>query len=838
MVAPSLAGVHRTVCALCAGNRMSAVHIKEDAMSEISRRSFVRSSAIGAMGIAGAMGMSASAARAEEASAAPAAVDSSVEGTFTATAKGFAGDVTVTATFSAGVLTELVAEGPQETSDRGGKAIEQLPAAIVGAGGTAGVDVLGGATMTSSAVLRATDDCFMQAGLSGAPGAVKMKPGIYCGKGQGFDWIEPVQVKIEVDETSLLSVEVIERELNREEPVIMKAAEDLMIPRMIENQSVTVDSICGATSVSAGIKAATEDALKKALKAGGSAEDAIKNFYVDPVYSGGEQSLDYDVVVCGMGGAGCAAAMSVAEAMQAAGREVSVLALETAGKYGGTASNAGEPFSINAPRYIEKYNNGEEWCDAQSLYDDWITSMSIGTPCKPDIVQLLFDESGKTVDWLQFDHGFVFTRGMKGFGTNTWLCKQQYVYKSNMEEDIDYAAEYPDYTFGDRSTSVGQYYDRIVSDYVALGGEYMLETTAYELLYDAGSNRVTGVKARSNVDHAEYTINAKVVIMCTGGFGGNADLEVKYLQNPEYPLAQPWKLWGMAQNKGQMIESAINQGMATYNLDMPPCIHFKTTDTYLTDFPVYYRDGLEERMQEQNVWSLNDIPMILGISTRTLQVGTDGVRHYNEAGTFAFWAGGPTWFTIYGSDYIDQLAESGFAGDPGTYTSSTKVFGQGGYPNARPIPQIYEVLDAAISKGYVYKAETLEELAGLIEVPVDDFVAQVERYRGFCENGEDLEFGRDPETLVSNINYGPYYAITCKPVPYATLAAMDVDSEINVLLPDGSKVGGLYACGNDSGGVIETNLAPYAQYGGVALGWAFTSGRLAGINAVNYLQTL
>ena len=293
-------------------------------MSEISRRTFVRNSAIGAMGVAGAMGLSAAGARAEEAASsaadAPAAADPSVEGTFTATAKGFAGDVTVTATFSAGVLTELVAEGAQETPDRGGKAIEQLPAAIVEAGGPAGVDVLSGATMTSNAILRATDDCFVQAGLSGAPSEVKMKPGIYCGKGQGFDWIEPVQVKIEVDETSLLSVEVIERELNREEPVIMKAAEDLMIPRMIENQSVTVDSICGATSVSAGIKAATEDALKKALKAGGSSEDAIKNFYVNPVYEGGEQTLDYDVVVCGMGGAGCSAAMSVAEAMQAAGR--------------------------------------------------------------------------------------------------------------------------------------------------------------------------------------------------------------------------------------------------------------------------------------------------------------------------------------------------------------------------------------------------------------------------------------------------------------------------------------------------------------------------------------
>ncbi len=50
----------------------------------------------------------------------------------------------------------------------------------------------------------------------------------------------------------------------------MKAAEDLMIPRMIENQSVAVDSIIGATGVRAGIKSATEDALKKALAAGGS----------------------------------------------------------------------------------------------------------------------------------------------------------------------------------------------------------------------------------------------------------------------------------------------------------------------------------------------------------------------------------------------------------------------------------------------------------------------------------------------------------------------------------------------------------------------------------------
>ena len=720
------------------------------------------------------------------------------------------------------------------------RAFIQGSAGIAGAAGLAGLAL--GATGSQAHATETADPASSKDADAQTPTAsstVAMKPGIYVGEGRGFDWIEPVRVKIEVDETSLLSVEVIERELNREEPLIMKAAEDLMIPRMIEQQSISVDSICGATLVSMGIKSATEDALKKALAAGGSDENAIEAFHVEPAYNdGATEEPSYDVVVCGMGGAGCAAAMSVVEAMQAAGREVSVLALETAGKYGGTAANAGEPFSLNAPRFIEKYNNGEPWCDEQSLYDDWIKTLSVGTPCKPEIVQMLFAESGKTIDWLQFDHGFVFTRGMKGFGTNTWLCKQQYVYKTNMEEDIDYAAEYPDYTFGDRSSSVGQYYDHIVADYVAQGGEYLLETTAYELLYDAAANRVTGVKARSNVDHTEYVINAKAVIMCTGGFGGNTDLEAEYLQNPEYPLAQPWKLWGMYQNKGQMIESAINQGIATYNLDMPPCIHFKTTDGYLTKYPVYYRDGVEERMQEQNVWSLNDIPMILGIDSQTLQVGTDGVRHYNEAGTFAFWAGGPTWFTIYGSDWVDKLATEGFDGEPGTYAKSTKVYGQGGYPNARPIPQVYEVLEAAIEQGYVFKADTLEELAALIEVPVEDFVAQVERYQGFCETGEDTEFGRAAETLVPKIGHGPYYAIRTKPVPYATLAALDVDVDINALLPDGTKVGGLYACGNDSGGVIETNLAPYAQYGGVALGWAFTSGRMAGMSAVDYLQAL
>lgn len=758
-------------------------------------------------------------------------------GTFSASSKGFHGDVTVKLTIENGKITKADIADMGETPEKGGKAAQILSEKIAEAGNLEGIDSVSGATTTSRAIFRASEECLQQAGILEETGDVSMKPGIYIGEAYGFDWIEPVRVKIEVDETKLKSIEVIDKKLNREEPLIMKAAEDLLIPRMVEAQSVTIDSVTGATSVSAGIKTATERALKKALDAGGSNGTAIHNFYKPLDQSSGEETLEYDIVVCGLGGAGSSAAMAAAEAMAAAGKEVSVLAIETAGKYGGTASNAGEPFSINAPRYIEKYNNGEAWCDYDSLYDDWMANYSKGTPCKPECVKLLMDESGKTVDWLQFDHGFVFSNAKKGFGTSTWLCKQQYIYLSNQDEGKDYAAEYPDYTFGDRSSSVGQYYDHIIADFEALGGKYLLETQAYELILDDSGNTVKGVKARSNVDGTEYTINAKAVILCTGGFAGNGDMLEKYLQNPEYPLAARWHLWGMYQNKGQMIDSAIQKGAGTYNIDMSPCIHFKTTSDYLTEYPCYYRDGLEERMLEQNTWSLNDIPMMMGINGNALQVGTDGVRHYNESGTFAFWAGGPSWFTIYGSDYVDGLAQNGYPGEDGKFQSSTKVFGQGGYPQATPIPQVYEVLEAAESKGYVFKADTLEDLAEKIGVPADAFVAQVERYEGYCKNGKDEEFDKSEKTLVSQINYGPYYAIKADATPYATIAALDVDTNLNVLKSDGSTpINGLYACGNDSGGVLYTNLEPYAQYGGVALGWAFTSGRLAGTNAVEKLN--
>ena len=753
------------------------------------------------------------------------------DGVYTAAAQGFGGPVTVRATIEGGVLAAVSAEGPDETPERGGRALAAIPARIVETGSVE-VDAVTGATVTSDAIRAALGRILAEAS-GNEPAEVRMKPGVYVGEGIGFNWIEPVRVKITVDEKRLLSVDVIELELNREEPVIQKAVVDKMIPRMLEKQSIAVDAVTGATATSGGIRRATRDALQKALAAGGSGEGAIRQFETPVPKKQGTIELRYRIVVAGMGGAGTMAALSAAEQMQAAGLPVSVLAVEAAGKYGGTGANAGEAFAVNPKRYCETFNDGKPYTDAESLWDHWIRVFTRGD-CKEELVRLFFEQSGETIDWLQFDHGVHLHSAMRGFGDCLWPVKFQYVYISNPEEGHDYS----DTVLGDRSSTAGQYYDRLVRDYTALGGEYLLETACCELLYDREADRVTGLRAKGD-DGTEYLIHADVVILAGGGFHGSPEMLEKYLKNDYYPIKSgDWRLWGMYQNKGQMLESAIRQGAATYNIGMVPCTHFKCTDGVLDCYPVYYRDGKEERMQEQNVWSLNDVPMLLAFEGASMQIGPNGRRNYNEGAVFDFWKGGPVWYTILGQDRLDALAEKGFPGKPGMYAWSGKVYACGGYPCCHPVPQVYEVMEKAMEKGYVFRADTLEALAEQIGVPVDTFLREAERYRGFCAAGADEDFFKHPALLVDWLRNGPYYAIKCRPTPYSTVAALDVDTSIRVLKTDGTVMNGLYACGNDSGGVLYSERDAYAQYGGVALGWAFTSGRLAGIHAVEYVRNL
>ena len=97
--------------------------------------------------------------------AAPAAEAAALtDGEYTAEGKGIGGKVPVTVTVKDGKIAEVTVGDNSETQGIGSKAIEQLPAKIVEANGTEGVDAVSGASVTSKAIFSAADECLEQAG--------------------------------------------------------------------------------------------------------------------------------------------------------------------------------------------------------------------------------------------------------------------------------------------------------------------------------------------------------------------------------------------------------------------------------------------------------------------------------------------------------------------------------------------------------------------------------------------------------------------------------------------------------------------------------------------------
>ena len=130
--------------------------------------------------------------------------------------------------------------------------------------------------------------------------------------------------------------------------------------------------------------------------------------------------LNTQVLVVGMGGSGTAAALSAAQ------NGLSVLAIDKAGKFGGTSVLTSGPMALNVPSQVEAEiadwtdpvtkekrtkAAGENLIDAEALYQDWLsyTTYEGKQQAKEEMVRLMIDESGYTDDWLtQF--GFSFDR--------------------------------------------------------------------------------------------------------------------------------------------------------------------------------------------------------------------------------------------------------------------------------------------------------------------------------------------------------------------------------------------------------------------------------------------
>ena len=217
--------------------------------------------------------------------------------------------------------------------------------------------------------------------------------------------------------------------------------------------------------------------------------------------------------------------------------------------------------------------------------------------------------------------------------------------------------------------------------------------------------------------------------------------------------------------------------------------------------------------------------------------GAKGLYLYNFDGAIQV--------NMLGKRFYDEDAQNGFYSDgDGMWDYFAACFGSvildEGTPEARrvggPLWTIFDAdyaksegftctyPDVDIENGYFFSGDTIEELAAAIvnkyyeDYPMDPevLVATVKRYNELVDKGEDEDFGKASDLMTKKIETGPFYAAWSTPVPHDTLTGLRTDAHRQVLTVMGEPIPGLFACGECAGGMHTHGLGKVQTAGYIA----------------------
>lgn len=125
---------------------------------------------------------------------------------------------------------------------------------------------------------------------------------------------------------------------------------------------------------------------------------------------------------------------------------------------------------------------------------------------------------------------------------------------------------------------------------------------------------------------------------------------------------------------------------------------------------------------------------------------------------------------------------------------------------ALPESSGYAIMDSnslGTNPTYCVTADTIEELAALIDIDADSLVDTVTKYRSYYDSGIDEEFGRTD--MRSRIDTAPYYAIKVFPGVHHTRGGVTVNTRCQVLDTNGNAIKNLYAAGEVADAKLQGN---------------------------------
>ena len=442
--------------------------------------------------------------------------------TYSAASKGFGGDVTVTLTVENGKITACEIVGDKETAGIGSLAVENLPDMIVESNGQ--VDGVSGATITSSAILDALNKAMVAAGLAEADTntAISYTPGVYEGSGKGR--YGEIKVQVEFSSDKIENITLISSKETRH---IGDTAFERVSQQVLDEQTLDVDAVGGATLSRYGVLTAITDCVEQA---GGNVQ-ALKSNRVHEEVNTEVQQLDTDVLVVGGGLAGISAAIAARD------NGANVILLEREAYLGGSSITSSGILHLGATDIQKAAGIEDTPEDFKKALED--AAIAAGGVRDENQTAMMAYRSNDVVHFL-IDNGVTFS---------------------------------PDVSYAMGSALVPRAH-RVTPDAASLtmpmvqaaeekGVVIMKDTLATALRTD-DTNRVLGVDA-TNAKGENFCITAKNTILAAGGYRASNELTVKYLGEQYDGLVY----CGMPGTDGAMTEAAINIGADTFQLDRP-----------------------------------------------------------------------------------------------------------------------------------------------------------------------------------------------------------------------------------------------------------------------------
>lgn len=414
-----------------------------------------------------------------------------------------------------------------------------------------------------------------------------------------------------------------------------------------------------------------------------------------------------------------------------------------------------------------------------------------------DLIKLWADESGAMIDWIAdiVERNGEFKMWFEGsIGTeNTGARDKAWATGHSPEKLTDDEAV----TFG-----------TCLRDYaIELGAEFRYDTMLVKCEQNS-DGRVTGVICQDGNDLHYIRVNAsKGVILATGGYVSNTEMvEARQAWNNRLKINVP--VGGSCTGDG--IKAAMWCGAS---IDPLGCAVTFNRACCKPD------EVAGSDLKGKWFW-FGEQPF--------LKVNLNGKRFCNESGPYdymlhsAYMQPYHTYVDIWDSDYVEQVKQLNEVGCCRLYPFDN------GAPSNMPVSLMGKKFEELEEAGYIQKADTMEELAEKLNLPVEATVETWNRYNMFGRAGKDEDYNKEPYRLTS-LTHPPYYGVRTGSWFLATIDGISINTDMHAVDEAGKQIEGLFMVGNDSGGFFSVSYPNLMT--GLAAGRTMTFGRRAGMLA-------